>query len=135
MTERENQQSQQDIGAPSSTERGLGAPVYWLMAAQALYVASNMCIVAFAGLAGHLVADNPALATLPVTAILFSNALTTAPLSLFMGRYGRTAGFALGGVSGCLGGLLAAYGVYHLDFVYLVLGMLLSGPFMASAQY
>ena len=88
-----------------------------------------------AGLAGHLVADNAALATLPVTAILFSNALTTAPLSLFMGRYGRTAGFALGGVLGCLGGLLAACGVYHLNFVYLVLGMLLSGPFMASAQY
>ena len=40
------------------------------------------------GLAGFALAENKALATLPISVIVFVSMLTAAPASLLMGRYG-----------------------------------------------
>ena len=49
------------------------------------------------GLVGLAIADNVALATLPVTTVVIATTLTTIPASLLMKRIDRRAGFLVGG--------------------------------------
>ena len=49
------------------------------------------------GLAGFALAENKALATLPISIIVLVSMLTAAPASLLMGRFGRRAVFLVSG--------------------------------------
>ena len=53
-----------------------------------------------AGLAGAALADDPSLATLPISIVVVGSLLTTPAMSLFMGRYGRRAGFWVAAFAG-----------------------------------
>ena len=63
---------------------------------QGLLLVNNSVLIAVNALAGYALAADKALATLPVTAYFIGSAIATMPLSFFMKRHGRRAGFTLG---------------------------------------
>ncbi|WCL55348.1 MFS transporter [Gimibacter soli] len=106
-----------------------------LILAQACFLASSMTNIAFGGLAGGMLAADPAWATLPVSLTVVSTALVTGRLSGLMQRTSRQYGFRIGAFSGLAGALLAMLAIYLRDYWLLCLSSLLFGPFNASAQY
>jgi len=103
--------------------------------AQALYLSAASVFFAFSALAGRDIAPEPALATLPLALATVTTALTTAPASLAMGRWGRAAGFRLGGLAGALAGGASAVAVLTGSFVLFCVGNALFGAFQAFAAY
>ena len=67
-----------------------------LVAAQAILGSQMPMIFTVAGLAGQSLAPNPCWATLPVTMAVLGSMLSATPMSSFMQRRGRRAGFVLG---------------------------------------
>src|SRR5688572_9086081 len=61
-------------------------------------ITSAMTVVT--GLAGFALADNKALATVPLTCYVLGSAITTIPASLLMKAIGRRAGFQAGTAAG-----------------------------------
>lgn len=121
----------QDIGKFLKRNRNVMA----LMLAQAAYLACSMTVVTFGGLAGAVLAENKAWATLPMSLTIISTALSTGLMSLLMQRTSRRFGFCFGSVIGIGAALIAAYGLYSGSFVLLCVGTFCFGPFQASAQY
>lgn len=109
--------------------------VMYLMTAQACFSATSMTYIAFAGLAGGMIASDRALATLPISLTMVFVALSTGPLSLLMQKYSRQRVFLACAFSGLVGALVAALGVYTEDFVLFCAASLFLGPFQASAAY
>ncbi|MEM9735661.1 MAG: MFS transporter, partial [Pseudomonadota bacterium] len=56
------------------------------------------------GLAGAYLADNAALATLPISMTVMGSMLSAPIVSALMGRFGRRPGFMLGATAGAAGG-------------------------------
>ena len=83
------------------------------------------------GLAGALLADNRALATLPISIIVLVAMFVAPGASLFMGRFGRRAGFLLGAAAGAIGGSLAVLALFEARFDLLLLGAACTGVFQA----
>jgi MFS family permease len=106
-----------------------------LSACQGLLLTNNSILIATNGLAGYGLADDKALATLPVTAYIVGAALTTMPASLLMRRIGRRAGFTLGAIFGVIGALICAYAAFHHNFWLLCAGALVLGAYNATGQY
>ena len=106
-----------------------------LVLAQACFLSANMTMVAFASLAGKLLASDPKFATVPVSLVIVATALVTGPLSIVMQRTSRQFCFRLGAASGVVGGLLAAASIPMSSFTLLCMGALCVGVFSASAQY
>ncbi|WGH78996.1 MFS transporter [Jannaschia ovalis] len=86
-------------------------------------------------LAGLILAPSPALATLPASVQTLAALVAAAPFSLLMGRMGRRAGFAVGGLTTCLGALAAMQALSSQSFELLCLGHFLMGAGWASFQY
>ncbi len=109
--------------------------VFLLACCQALLFTNNVTLIALNGLAGFALADNKALATLPVTGYVVGAAMSTYFASLWMKRVGRRAGFYTGTVFGLAGGSLATLGIYLSSFWTLVAGTLVLGTYNAFGQY
>jgi MFS family permease len=103
-----------------------------LVAAQAVISAQLPMMFTVAGLAGSSLASNPCFATLPITAMVLGSMLAANPLSSFMARHGRRAGFVLGTIGGALGAAISAYGLYARIFELFVLGALFTGIYMSA---
>ena len=71
-----------------------------LFVAQAVLGCQAPVYVILGGLAGALLADSRSLATLPVSVVVLFSMFTAPAASLFMGRYGRRAGFLVGAAAG-----------------------------------
>ena len=106
-----------------------------LVACQAIIGAQLPMIFIIAGLAGQSLAPNKCLATLPISAMVIGSMLTATPLSAFMARYGRRAGFIAGTFGGTLGAITGALGLYTNSFTLFVLGALLSGIYMSAQGF
>ena len=106
-----------------------------LVAAQAILGAQMPMIFTFGGLAGQSLATNACFATLPISMIVLGSMLTATPLSAFMQRYGRRAGFALGALGGALGAGISAYGLLQSSFALLVFGSLFTGVYMSAQGF
>ncbi len=119
-----------ETGAPETS-----ANVYLLMASQAGFTSTSMTFIAFAGMAGRQIAADPAFATLPVSLTMIVVALSTGPISVLMQKYSRRRIFLFGALSGIIGALVAALGLYLEDFILFCAATLFIGPFQASAQY
>ncbi len=106
-----------------------------LTASQALLFTNNVILIAINGLAGFALAPSPALATLPVTGYVVGAALSTYPMSMYMRRAGRRAGFTAGAVAGMAGAALCALAVWIGAFWLLCLGTLIAGVYNAAGAY
>lgn len=98
-----------------------------LFFAQAVLGSQLQINIILGGLAGAFLADNAALATLPISLIMLT-AMFGAPLaSHIMGRFGRRVGFLIGAAGGGIGGALAATALMIGRFDLLLLGAGLTG--------
>ena len=109
--------------------------VFLLACCQALLFTNNVTLISLNGLAGFALADNKALATLPVTGYVVGAALATFPASLWMRRVGRRSGFFAGTLFGIAGAAVATLGIWLASFWTLVLGTLVLGAYNAFGQY
>ncbi|MFW8564603.1 MFS transporter [Orrella sp. 11846] len=105
-----------------------------LTAAQALGGASPSIIVSLGGLVGQQLASHPSLVTLPVSIFNIGLAIGTLPAAWMMRRYGRRAGYVVGGLLGMIGGLVAAGGIFGQMFVVFCLGTLIAGFYSSYVQ-
>ena len=106
-----------------------------LFGSQAMHISSQIVLFTLAGLVGQMLADDKALATLPVSAVIVATALTTIPASLLMKRIGRRAGFMIGSTTGLTGILIASYAVWSSSFWLFVIGSFIVGINGGFAQY
>lgn len=89
-----------------------------------------------AALSGKLLAgERLELATLPLAFLFVGMMATTIPASLFMSRFGRKAGFAVGATAGVMAGLTGAAALWLGDFWLLCLGLGLYGVAAGCANY
>jgi MFS family permease len=96
---------------------------------------SSAALMATVGsLAGHALAADKAMATLPATAVVVGTALGTIPASVLMRRAGRRRGFIAGTGFAIAGGLVSAMAIGVGSFGLLVLGSTLVGVSSAFGQ-
>lgn len=119
----------------ASDDRRARRNVVVLILAQALLGAQMPMIFTVGGLAGQMLAPNPCLATLPISMIVMGSMLSAAPMSSFMARHGRRAGFWLGALGGAAGGAIAAAGLYRGSFVLFLVGSLMTGIYMSAQGF
>lgn len=105
-----------------------------LATCQALFTSTMSIMIAVGGLIGYSLAENKALATLPVTAVVTGTALMTMPAAMLMGRIGRRGGFVFGALIGTAGALLGAVALYYASFWLFCLATLTVGMFSAFGQ-
>ncbi len=96
---------------------------------------TNMLNVSASALVGHMLADDKALATLPVALQWVGVALCVVPASFVMSRIGRRYGFMLAGVIVLCGAGVAVIGIYQRDFWIYCVGCLLLGTGQGFAWY
>ena len=106
-----------------------------LFIAQAVLGCQAAVYVIVGGLAGALLAENRSLATLPVSVVVLFSMFTAPAASLFMGRYGRRAGFLVGTVAGAIGGALAARSLIVGSFGMLIAGSAFTGISMGIQNF
>jgi len=96
---------------------------------------TNLLNVSASALVGHMLAENKALATLPIALQWVGIALCTVPASYVMSKIGRQGGFMVAGVVVCLGAGLAILGLYERGFATYSVGSLLLGAGQGFAWY
>ena len=106
-----------------------------LVAAQALLGAQMSMIFIIGGLVGQSLAPNPCLATLPLSMIVLGSALTARPLSAFMQRHGRRAGFQMAVLAGALGAGICFAGIGLGSFTLFMVGSALTGIYMSAQGF
>ena len=109
--------------------------VLLLATAQALAQTVSVLVVTASGVVGLKLAPDPSFATMPIAMTLVGSAITLIPASLFMQRYGRRAGFALGASLGGIAGLAAAAAVHLQSFWLFMVATVLVGAYTGFAQY
>ncbi len=113
-------------------DRAAKRNVFVLILAQAFLGAQMPMIFVVGGLAGLMIAPSPALATIPISLIVFGS-MTTAPwLSALMQKYGRRVGFFVGALGGALGAGIASLGLYLDNFAIFLIGSYLTGIYMSA---
>lgn len=105
-----------------------------LACAQALGGGSPAIVISIGGLVGQTLASDPALATVPVSVMQLGIASGTIPVAIFMRRFGRRAGYVLGGLIGVAAGIISAFGILSASFWMFCLGTYLAGVFSAHVQ-
>lgn len=105
-----------------------------LACAQALGGATPPIVVSLGGIVGHMLADNKALATLPVSLFNLGLAIGTIPAAMLMRRFGRRNGYILGAMFGVVAGVVATSGIVHGAFLLFCLGTLIAGGQSAFVQ-
>ena len=88
-----------------------------------------------AGYAGERLAPDPAFATLPLSILVLGSLFSTPVVSLFMGRYGRRAGFLVGALAGGSGSAVSAYALFSDSFELFLLGAVLLGIYQATQGF
>ena len=103
-----------------------------LFFAQAVLGSQLPIHIILGGLAGFTLAENKALATLPISLMVLVSMFTAAPASLFMGRFGRRLGFLVGALAGALGGALGVLALLLGHFELLLLGAACTGIYQST---
>ncbi|NEX45036.1 MFS transporter [Pseudotabrizicola algicola] len=106
-----------------------------LVAAQAVLGAQMPMIFTIAGLAGQSLAPNACWATLPISLTVIGSMLTATPISAFMQRHGRRAGFVAGALGGAIGAAIGAYGLMTGSFLLFCIGGLFTGIYMSAQGF
>jgi MFS family permease len=106
-----------------------------LVLCQALAMTSITMLFTVAALIGERLAQDPALATLPIALLQVAVMLTTIPASLYMQRVGRRRGFLLGTLFGIVGAGLGVAAVLKSSFLLFCLATVLFGIFNGFAGF
>ena len=106
-----------------------------LSGCQATLQTTGATMISVTGLAGFALADDKALATIPLTCYVLGSAATTIPASLFMGSVGRRVGFQSGTALGMAGGAICAAALYVGSFWLLCAVMAVMGMYTAFGKY
>ncbi|MFK8014123.1 MAG: MFS transporter [Gammaproteobacteria bacterium] len=105
-----------------------------LMSCQLVGALGSIILVTLGGIVGRELAANPALATLPLSAMVVCVALTTVPAALLMARIGRRRAFIASALVATAGVLLVALALVRESFFMLCVGTGLYGVHMAFVQ-
>jgi MFS family permease len=105
-----------------------------LAAAQALAGGNNTVIVATGGIAGSMLAPDPALATLPISLMVVGIWVGTLPIGFLAGTFGRRFALQTGSVFGVLSGVISSLAMLRGSFVLLLVGTLCGGLYAAAHQ-
>ncbi|MDH3418778.1 MAG: MFS transporter [Gammaproteobacteria bacterium] len=124
-----------NTAAPAVDDRRAKRNVAVLFFTQAILGAQLPVNIILGGLAGALLADNRALATLPISVMVLLSMFSTLPVSHFMGRFGRKAGFLVGAVAGAIGGMLSTRALLIESFELLLLGAAFTGVYQSTQGY
>jgi MFS family permease len=109
--------------------------VIQLALAQALMMSVNTLLITASAIIGFELAENKALATLPLAIQFFATMLTTIPASLLMHRVGRRNGFILSSMIGVLGSFAALFAITQQSFMVFCLATLLFGIYTGFGNY
>jgi len=105
-----------------------------LAVAQALAGGNNTVTVATTGIIGATLAPDPALATLPISVMVFGMWMGTLPVGMLAKAFGRRFALQTGSTFGALSGLISCAAVLHGSFWLLLLGTLCGGLYAAAHQ-
>ncbi|WP_085906732.1 MFS transporter [Kiloniella majae] len=92
-------------------------------------------LIILGGLAGAMLAPSSEFAILPVSVQMMAGMLTAAPMSVFMGKYGRKLGFLLGATVAASGGALGVYSLFYENFYTLCLAHAAMGSALVCFGY
>lgn len=109
--------------------------VLLLALAQALMMSVNTLLLTASAIIGFELADNKALATLPLALQFFSAMLTTLPASFMMQRAGRKAGFIFSSVMGFGGSLCAIFAILEQSLVMFCVATIQFGIYTGFGSY
>lgn len=84
------------------------------------------------GLAGKMMAPDPALATLPISMTVLATMFAAPLMSSVMGRWGRRTGFILGALAGAISAALAVHAISTQNFALYLGASLLLGVYMGA---
>lgn len=109
----------------------------WLLAAcTALFMSGNALMITLSALVGnHMLSEDKALVTLPVSTMVLGTLVATLPASFWMRHVGRRLGFMTGAAIGFVGGIAASVAIYENIFWLFCLGTFLMGSYNAFGQY
>lgn len=105
---------------------------------QALAGSNSSIVMTIGGLAAVAMAPNPALVTVPVTAMVLGLALCTSPATMTIYRLGRARGLALGAAIAIPGALLATLAVWLANFYLFCFALFFvgaSGAFLQQVRF
>jgi MFS family permease len=106
-----------------------------LAGCQALLQTGMVMIITSGGLAGYMLASDKSLATLPISFLMIGTMLTTIPASLFMGRFGRRAGFWLGTLFGAASAILSVTSLANGWFWTFCFAHIFYGAYQGFGQF
>jgi MFS family permease len=106
--------------------------VFLLSLCQALLLTNSVILIAVNALTGFMLADNKMLATLPAMTYVVGSAVSAMPLSGWMRRVGRRAGFMHGSVLAIVGAIICAVAVTMKSFWGVCLGTFFIGCYNAT---
>lgn len=109
--------------------------VWLLFFCQALMNATMVGQVAMGALIGHSLAEDKALATLPMAVQMTAVMAASIPASMLFARCGRRVGFVLGALLSITGSLTFAAGVWQGDFTLYCAGAVPAGLGFGIAQH
>lgn len=109
--------------------------VIMLAGSQALVMSGSSLIMTITALTGAMLADDPALSTLPLAFQFVGMMCASIPASLLMGKIGRRFGFTVGLLIGITSAFIAAQGVFTSNFWLFVVGSFGLGVNNSFASY
>lgn len=114
---------------------GINRNVALLALCQALLMTTTSAIIASGALIGFALAEDKALATLPVAFQFVATMLTSIPASLYMRRVGRRLGFITGAMIGVAGAAVATAAIAISSFWLFAVGLALIGALNSFGQF
>ncbi len=112
----------------------MNANLWLLAAAQGLFLANNVALIAINGLVGLRMAPHAWMATLPVVGYVVGSALSTGLVVGTQARWGRKKSFQVGLLVAFFASLLSAFAVMAGQFWLLVAATVVAGFYAANAQ-
>lgn len=106
-----------------------------LFSCQVIFVAGTVTLVTIGGIAGHQMAPDPSLATLPVALMVVGTAMATVPAAMSMQAWGRRWGFLLGVGLASSGATLAHFAIAANNFLLFCIATSAMGASLGFSQH